>query len=225
MMSRTGMLLPAATAPGNGFGEDPAMDATRKLLFLPGASGAAEYWRPVADRLPDDWHKTLLNWPGAGDEPYDPQVRSFDDLVARASAELGDQHDIVAHSMGGAVAIGLAVCHPEKVRRLVLVTTSGGIDLSGLGAADWRNEYRAEYPQAMAWISQEQPDYSRAITQVSAPTLLVFGDADPLSPVSIGERLAALLPGSVLHVVAGANHSVAREHPDEVARLIIAHLQ
>jgi pimeloyl-ACP methyl ester carboxylesterase len=203
----------------------PGQFTTRKLLFLPGAAGGAEFWRPVADRLPDRWHKKLLGWPGAGEEPHDPQVRSFDDLIARAAAELDDQYDIVAQSMGGVVAIGVALRHPEKVRRLVLVATSGGIDLAGLGAADWRSEYRREYPDAMAWISQEQPDYGTKIMQISASTLLVSGESDPLIPASIGERLAELLPTSALHVVAGAGHSLARDRPDELARLVIAHLQ
>ncbi len=126
--------------------------------------------------------------------------------------------------MGGVVAIGLALRHPEKVRRLVLVATSGGIDVAGLRAAEWRDEYRGEYPDAMAWIWRERPDYGTAITQITAPTLLVFGDADPLSPASVGERVAGLLPTSALRVVAGGSHSLAREHPDEMARLIVAHL-
>jgi pimeloyl-ACP methyl ester carboxylesterase len=126
--------------------------------------------------------------------------------------------------MGGAVAIGVALRYPEKVRRLVLVATSGGIDVARLGAADWRREYRTEYPRAARWVWQERPDYGDAIAAVSAPTLLLWGDADPVSPVSVGRRLAELLPESHVHVFAGGTHSLAREHPDEVARLIIDHL-
>jgi pimeloyl-ACP methyl ester carboxylesterase len=200
------------------------MSGTRKLLFLPGASGSGAFWLPVAERLSDQWRKTLLSWPGAGDEPHDPRVRGFDDLVEFAALELKDQSDLIAQSMGGIVAIGLALRYPEKVRRLVLVATSGGIDVTRLGAADWRSEYRTEYPRAAPWVWQEQPDYGGAITKVTVPTLLVWGDADPISPVSVGERLAELLPRSFLHVLPGGTHSLAREHPDEVARLIIEHL-
>jgi pimeloyl-ACP methyl ester carboxylesterase len=205
--------------------EDVVMEWPPKIVFLPGASGAGEFWLPVADRLPDGWQKMLLSWPGAGEEPHDPHVRSFEDLIAFAFAELDDQSDLVAQSMGGIVAIGLALRHPHKVRRLVLVATSGGIDMAGLGGADWREEYRAEYPHAAPWISQERSDYGDAITRLSAPTLLLWGDADPVSPVSIGKRLANLLPNSALHVLPGGTHSLAREQPDEVARLIIDHIQ
>jgi pimeloyl-ACP methyl ester carboxylesterase len=200
------------------------MAAARNVLSLPGASGAGVFWLPVAERLPDQWQTTLLNWPGAGDQPHDPRVRGFDDLIERAAIELGDQSDLIAQSMGGVVAIGLALRHPEKIRRLVLVATSGGIDVARLGGADWRQEYWTDYPRAAPWVWQERPDYGDAISTVGAPTLLLWGDADSLSPVSIGQRLAELLPRSALHVLAGASHSLAREYPSEVAKLIIDHL-
>jgi CheY-like chemotaxis protein len=53
----------------------------RRVLFLPGASGAAQFWKPVADRLPGGWEKILFDWPGCGAVAADPRVRSFDDLV------------------------------------------------------------------------------------------------------------------------------------------------
>ena len=40
------------------------MTEARNVLFLPGAGGAAAFWKPVADRLPADRRKTRLSWPG-----------------------------------------------------------------------------------------------------------------------------------------------------------------
>jgi pimeloyl-ACP methyl ester carboxylesterase len=194
------------------------------VVFLPGASGAAEFWRPVADRLPAAWIKALLSWPGAGEEPHDTSVRGFGDLVAAVAAGLESPCDVVAQSMGGVVAIGLALRHPGKVRRLVLAATSGGVDVSGLGAADWRPDYRSAYPRAAPWISSERPDHGEELSAITAPTLLLWGDADPISPVSVGQRLAALLPGSTLEVIAGGGHQFATEHPAAVAAMIAAHL-
>ena len=61
------------------------MSSGARVVFLPGAGGAASFWRPVAERLPVDWSTTLLNWPGAGEEPHDPRVNGFDDLITFAA--------------------------------------------------------------------------------------------------------------------------------------------
>jgi pimeloyl-ACP methyl ester carboxylesterase len=201
------------------------MPAAPRIAFFPGAAGAPEFWAPVAGRLAPGSKRTLLGWPGAGEQPHDPDVRSFGDLVARASALLDDQTDVVAQSMGGVVAIGLALARPERVRRLVLVATSGGVDVAALGGADWRGEYQRAYPDAARWISTERPDHTGALSRLAAPTLLICGDADPLSPPAVGERLAGLIPTSTLRVLAGGTHWMARERQDEVARLIDEHLR
>jgi pimeloyl-ACP methyl ester carboxylesterase len=180
----------------------------------------------VAERLPAAWTKVLLGWPGAGEQAHDPSVRGFEDLVTEAAAALGTPGDVVAQSMGGVVAIGLALRHPELVRRLVLLASSGGIDVAGLGAADWRAEYRAAYPRAAPWVTAERPDHTDQLARVTAPTLLIWSDDDPISPVAVGERLAELLPASELRVLpGGGGHGFARERPDEVASMIAMHLE
>jgi pimeloyl-ACP methyl ester carboxylesterase len=56
------------------------------------------------------------------------------------------------------------------------------------------------------------------------PVLFLWGDADPISPVKVGEKLAALLPHANLHIFAGADHDLAYTHAAEVAALIDQHL-
>ena len=193
-------------------------------MFFPGSSGAAAFWEPVARRLPAGWTSTLCSWPGAGDQPALPGLSGYADLVEFAAQSIGPGSDIVAQSMGGAVAVGLALTHPEKVRRLVLVATSGGLDLNLHATEDWRAEYRATFPNAASWVSAERPDHTARVPSITAPTLLIWGDRDPISPVSVGEQLDGLLPDSHLRVLPGATHSLACDRPDEVAALIIDHL-
>jgi pimeloyl-ACP methyl ester carboxylesterase len=152
-------------------------------------------------------------------------VRGFRDLIELAGGALGDRCAIVAQSMGGAVAIGLALRHPVRLDRLVLVATSGGIELRGLGAAEWRPDYCAQYPRAAPWVWQDRLDYTDSIPSVQMPTLLIWGDADPISPVAVGRRLAQLLPAATLSIVAGGTHSLAHDDPDHVAALILGHLR
>ncbi|HKE79203.1 MAG TPA: alpha/beta hydrolase [Solirubrobacteraceae bacterium] len=197
---------------------------TSRALFLPGAGGAAGFWHPVGACLPAPLDKVYFAWPGLGDQPADPDVRGFDDLVALVEAELTEPCDLVAQSMGGIVAVRVALRHPDKVRRLVLVATSGGVDVARFGAADWRSEYRREFPGASAWVTSERPDHTNEIGRIGAPTLLVWGDSDPISPVAVGEHLASLLPNATLRVIRGGTHGMAAELPDDVAPLIAAHL-
>ncbi len=196
-----------------------------RVVFLPGAGGSAGFWREVGERLPAQRERVYLGWPGLGDEPHDPAVRGFDDLVELVEGQLDAEADLVAQSMGGIVAVRVALRRPEAVRRLVLVATSGGIDVAGLGGANWRAEYQRSYPRAAAWITTEQPDHASDIPRITAPTLLIWGDADPISPVAVGERLLALLPNARLEVLAGATHDLAIERADEVASLISRFLE
>jgi pimeloyl-ACP methyl ester carboxylesterase len=195
-----------------------------RVLFLPGAGGSADFWRPVAARLPPTWEQVHLNWPGAGDEPHDPAIAGFDDLVDRAAAALTPPTAVVAQSLGGIVAIHLALRHPDAVGRLVLAATSGGLAPGPSAPVDWRPEYRATYPNAAAWITDDRPDETPALRRVAAPTLLLWGTDDPISPPAVGRRLAELLPNAKLRLVATDDHGFAHTQPDAVAPLIAGHL-
>jgi pimeloyl-ACP methyl ester carboxylesterase len=60
------------------------------------------------------------------------------------------------------------------------------------------------------------------ISSIEAPTLLLWGGSDPISPVSVGERLQTLL--AKLHVIPRADHDLAQTHAALVADLIMWHL-
>jgi pimeloyl-ACP methyl ester carboxylesterase len=195
-----------------------------RVLFLPGASGAGAFWRPVVDLLPADWHMACVDWPGLGDVPPDPAIRTFEDLVELVLSRVSEPVDLVAQSMGGVVAVRAALRRPDRVRRLVLVATSGGLNLARLGAEDWRPSYRAEYPAAPAWITDSGSDLSDELPGLQAPTLLIWGGADTLSPPGVGEYLESRLPWARLIVVPDADHMFARDRAADVAPLIRAHL-
>ena len=195
------------------------------LVFLPGAAGSPDFWRPVGDRLPRDWQKTYLGWPGLGNQPASPDVNGFDDLVRLVEAQLGAEPvDLLAQSMGGAVALRVALTHPTKVRRLVLAATSGGLDVAGLGAADWRAEYRQSFPNAAPWITETRPDFSAELPRVAQPALLLWGDADPISPLAVGRALWQMLPHATLAVIAGGDHGFVHDRPGDVLEVIEHHV-
>jgi len=193
-----------------------------KTLFLPGAGGSASFWQAVSTQLTT--HAELLAWPGLGDEPADPSVSSINDLVSIVQGRMDGTVNIVAQSMGGLVAIKAALLSPSRINRLVLVAASAGVPVGDLGAVDWRPEYRQTYPDAAEWIEVSTPDLSEQLVTLTIPTLLIWGDADPISPVSVGRRIHTLLPESTLCVVKGGNHDLAQSHTDEIVPLISEHL-
>lgn len=126
--------------------------------------------------------------------------------------------------MGGVLATRLALEHPERVARLVLTATSGGVDVRRLGAAEWRLEYRASLPDVPAWFVEDRTDLTDRLADVRARTLLLWSDADPISPLSVAHFLAGRIPDTRLVTVPGGTHSFAAERPAEVAAIIRAHL-
>lgn len=198
---------------------------TASILFLPGAGADPAFWRPVGDLLPPTWSKTYLAWPGLGHNPPSSDVQSFSDLVLFVERHLpaGPVH-LVAQSLGGAVALAVALRNPSCVEHLVLATSAAGLDVTHLGAADWRPAYRAEYPEAASWVYEAASHIDGQLHTVNHPTLLLWGDADPISPVAVGRFLQRQLPYAELSVIAGGTHALANERAAEVAHLIARHL-
>jgi len=199
-------------------------DPHPRVVFLPGASGDGAFWRPLGALLPAAWPKTFLAWPGLGAQPPAPDVNGFDDLVRLVLAGVDHPVDLVAQSMGGVVALRAALAQPMLVRRLVLVATSGGVDTRRFGAADWRPDYARAFPQARRWIVEERPDLTADLATVQSPALLIWGEADAISPVAIGSYLAGALPRARLVSVSGADHAVGRDRAAEIAPHVVRHL-
>ena len=196
-----------------------------RILFLPGSGASPDFWKPVGTRLPEAWPKEYFGWPGLGDQPHDPAIKGMDDLVGLVAAKMDEPVDLVAQSMGGVIAARLALERRDLVRRLVLVVTSGGVNMAGFGAADWRPDYRKSFPRAVEWITAMRSAPELPVERITAPTLLIWGDTDAISPLAVGRHLEQRIPEARLHVVPGGDHDLAKTHADLVASLIEKHLR
>jgi pimeloyl-ACP methyl ester carboxylesterase len=62
-----------------------------------------------------------------------------------------------------------------------------------------------------------------SLSDISAPTLVVHGSADPMFPPTHAEALVDSIPGGTLLRLEGAGHGVESHDWDELARAIVAH--
>jgi pimeloyl-ACP methyl ester carboxylesterase len=86
--------------------------------------GQGRNWTTIARRLSDDGRRvTLLDLPDHGHSPWSPRL-DYLDMAERVAVELealGEPVTLVGHSMGGKVAMQLALRRPALLRALVVV--------------------------------------------------------------------------------------------------------
>jgi pimeloyl-ACP methyl ester carboxylesterase len=195
------------------------------LVFFPGAGGKVEYLKPIAERLARRREARVCAYPGLGGALPDPGLRSLADLQRYLLATLPEQFDLVSMSMGGVLALRIALEHPERIRKLVLMATSGGIDVTSLGALDWRDNFRRLEPERPGWFVEDRTDVTQELGRIRQPTLLIFGDADLIAPPTIGQLLLERLPRARLEIIPQATHDLEIEYPDLIASMIESHLR
>ena len=188
------------------------------LIFLPGASGNTAFWQPVIQLLQDD-STIVVAYPSFGGYADDVDVQSFEGLQADVLNQIQQPSVVIAQSMGGIFAVQVALQKPEQVQALVLVATSGGIDLSPFQVADWREDYQQSFT-VPDWFVQHQSDLTDSLERIQCPVLLIWGDADPISPVAVGQALHRQIPHAELHIVSQGQHDLAYVHAEHVAQLI-----
>lgn len=202
-----------------------ARDQEQHWFFLPGASGSTQFWQPVANQLTVQGEQAILAYPGFAGAPPQHDVYDFDSLQNYVIDQIQQPSIIVAQSMGGIFAVQAALEKPDLVQALVLVATSGGIDLSPFQVLDWRESYQKELDLPDWFVVAKSNAIDQALATIRCPVLLLWGDDDPISPVAIGRYLQQQFQQAELHVIAGGQHDLAHVHAGQVSVLIKAFLE
>jgi poly(3-hydroxyoctanoate) depolymerase len=119
------------------------------LLLYSGIWGEVPAWQPLLPYL-DGFQTIAFDPPGIGRSQMPPFPLTMWSLASFGTAvldELGiDSAHVLGASFGGAVAQQMAISHPDRVRRLVLASTSfGGFALPGRPSSFWHFMQRRSY--------------------------------------------------------------------------------
>ncbi|WP_210504161.1 alpha/beta fold hydrolase [Nocardioides xinjiangensis] len=96
-------------------------DSGSRVVFCHGLFGQGKNWTQAGRALSADHRVLLLDMPNHGRSPW---TDTFDylELADLVAAELGDEPvALVGHSMGGKIAMCVALRHPDLVERLAVV--------------------------------------------------------------------------------------------------------
>src|SRR3954463_15107706 len=117
------------TAAGSDQGADEGLasrtlgESGPRVVFVHGLFGQGKNWTTVGKGLADGHRVTLVDLPNHGHSPWTDRVDYLDmvELLATELEQLGEPVTLVGHSMGGKVAMHLALRWPELLRALVVV--------------------------------------------------------------------------------------------------------
>ena len=177
----------------------------------------------------------------------DMSMTAFAGDVAGLLGHLGVLHaDVFGFSLGGGVALQLALDYPELVGRLIVASvgySSGGTHPEITDPARWATSTRMptaedfrQMHEAYARVAPDPGHFDafRARTgqaagsmswtpaelgRIGAPTLLIVGDHDFIK-LEHAVEMAGLIPGAQLAVLPGATHMGVLRRPDLMIPLI-----
>ncbi len=156
---------------------------------------------------------------------------------------------MLGHSMGGAVAQLLALHYPDRVAGLVLVGTAARLNVNPAILTGLRADFAATVAQIVGWqwaegYEQQQRlslrrqletnpdvyyndfracasfDVRDQLGRVRAPTLIIGGTRDRMTPFRQSEELRDLIPGAQLMAVEGGGHMLLLEQPQAAADMV-----
>jgi len=225
------------------------------LLLLHGAGGSHLDWPVALRRLPGMTRLAPdLAGHGRSTAPVRRSIAAHaTDVIAFLDALALPAAMIVGHSMGGAIALQIALEHPARVAGLVLIASGARLlvtpdllrvpdseqALNVLHGRMWAEATAAALRRnGLARLATVDPrvlqadllacarfDLRRDLARISAPVLVIGGMADRMTPFALSEELAGGLPHAELAAVPGGGHMLMLEQPEVVAGAVLHWLE
>jgi pimeloyl-ACP methyl ester carboxylesterase len=227
--------------------------AGRPLLFLHGASGAPVIM-PFMEKLASRFDVLVPEHPGYGQSDEPAWLENIHDMAYFYLDFLNHldlkEVTLVGNSMGGWIAMEMAVRDTSRIKSLVLVSPAG-IAAPGVQPADIflmppedvvRNlfvdqklaEARLAQPEnidvslknrhttaRLAWDPRlHDPFLPKWLHRIDVPVKIIWGREDRILPVGIANELKRLMPKAQLHVLDKVGHLPHAERVDEFVELV-----
>jgi pimeloyl-ACP methyl ester carboxylesterase len=223
----------------------------RKILFIHGSGCSSEIWRRQKQYLQTSMEVVLVDLPGHGKSPGNgcDSTEQYGDAVYKAMRGLSpDRYYVAGHSLGGAIAMSLALFHPDAVRGLILIGTGAKLrvlpsildgilkekertiaDMNSLSFSQGTSAPTKEeaFKMMMSCRSEtiykdfsacDRFDIMNSVDSIRMPTLVLCGKDDVLTPVKYSRFLNEKIAGSELVLIGDAGHMAMLEKPDAVNR-------
>jgi pimeloyl-ACP methyl ester carboxylesterase len=221
-------------------------------VFIHGAGGSSASWY-FQRELQSSMEVIALDLPGHGNSPgpAPASVEGFRDAVREALLSLGlEKCYLAGHSMGGAIAMSLALSYPEAVKGLILIGTGAKLKvmpefLEGI-VKDKENTVRSIIELAFGrntppsvkeegfremmkcdaqtifndYYACDHFDVMASLGEITVPTLILCALSDVLTPPKYSEFLNWKIKGSQIELIQGAGHLMMIEKPAEVNKAI-----
>jgi len=203
------------------------------LLLLHGGGGAGVNWSLIFDQPPSGYQLIVPDFRGHGRSTNPAGTITFRQLALDVFALLDvfriERVRAIGMSMGAKTLLHMATRQPDRIEAMVLVSATPYFPeptraLMRTVASAPHSE--AEWAQMRQWhvhgddqikalwemprdLANDYDDMSftpPTLGRVTARTLIVHGDRDPLYPVSLAMELCESIRGSHLWVVPNAGH-------------------
>jgi len=223
------------------------------IVFIHGAGGSTLSWLAQKAHFEKLNRVVLVDLPGHGRSGGDSSAS----IEACAEAVAGALEDsacgpayIAGHSMGGAIAMRLALSHPEVVKGLILIGTGARLKVypeilqgilrdkggtartildtafSDTVPAALKDKVFAEYMKNDArtifndFTACDGFNVMGDIGAITVPTLVVCGMADRFTPPGYSRYLAENIAGAHLELIQNTGHMAMIEKPAAVNEAI-----
>ncbi|MGI9059064.1 MAG: alpha/beta fold hydrolase [Ktedonobacteraceae bacterium] len=231
------------------------------IVFIHGSGDSRRIWRLQLEQLGEVYALYAVDLPGHGQRPdtlpMEATVQDYTEAVYEIMRnELQLNAPIIAgHSLGGAIALSLALEHGSALGGLILIGTGARLRVleSSLEAArtapqeartqlvrmGFTRDAAATLPQAVISEQVTPPsntlyrdlaacnifDCMARLHEISLPTLIICGADDSATPVKYSQYLHDHIAGSTLRIIPDAGHYVFREQPEAVNQAMEEWLQ